>query len=173
MRFEEKTSKQNRLEIVGGFEEGILAIEKATVANGEGENLQRDKTLSQLYCAYGKVLLELDAAECHNLALDPHTLLIGIETVSRDHEPSSYLCKENAENALRNAATLDATNTLAEELLKKITGMESVHQRKPKEFVAELFDSFADTFDQKLVGDLGYTVPQLVGDAVKKIRADL
>jgi len=171
-RCQNKNYKQNRLEIIGGFEEGILAIEKATVARGDGQNLQRDKTLSQLYCAYGKTLLELDAAECHVLALDPHTLLIGIETVSRDDEPSTFLCTENAENALRNAATLDATNSLAEELLETITGMDSVHERKPKEFVAELFDSFADTFDEKLMDGLGYTVPQRVGEAAEKLRTN-
>ena len=31
---------RNRLGIVGGFEEGILAIEQATVARGEGTNVQ-------------------------------------------------------------------------------------------------------------------------------------
>jgi len=161
-----KTS-QNRLEIIGGFEEGILAIEKATVARGDGENLLRDATLSKLYAAYGESLLELNAVECFSLALDPHTLLIGAETVSQDDESSTYLCTENAENHLRNAATLDATNEEAEKILQTITGMDSVHKRKPKEFVAELFDSFADTFDQKLVDGLGYKVPQLVGEAAK------
>eukprot|EP00584_Thalassiosira_punctigera_P027046 CAMPEP_0172578470 /NCGR_PEP_ID=MMETSP1067-20121228/138753_1 /TAXON_ID=265564 ORGANISM="Thalassiosira punctigera, Strain Tpunct2005C2" /NCGR_SAMPLE_ID=MMETSP1067 /ASSEMBLY_ACC=CAM_ASM_000444 /LENGTH=410 /DNA_ID=CAMNT_0013371167 /DNA_START=199 /DNA_END=1427 /DNA_ORIENTATION=+ len=163
-------SHRNRLGIVGGFEEGILAIEKATVARGEGQNVERDRALSKLYCAYGKTLLDLNAAECHQLALDPHTLLIGIETVSRDDEPSAFLCGENAENALRNAASLDATNALAAELLESVTGRESAHERKPKEFVAELFDSFADTFDEKLVKDLGYAVPKLVGDAAKALR---
>lgn len=164
---------QMRLEIVGGFEEGILAIEKATVARGEGQNVKRDQILSQLYCAYGKVLLDLTPLECHNLALDPHTLLIGIETVvsksNSQTPPSTFLCKENAENALRNAATLDATNTLAADLLEGITGGgTSAHERKPKEFVAELFDSFADTFDEKLVVGLGYVVPKMVGDAAKE-----
>ncbi|CAN0130988.1 unnamed protein product, partial [Heterosigma akashiwo] len=126
--------------------------------------------LSKLYCAYGKGLLELTASECHRLALDPYTLLIGIETVKSDDKPSVFLCAENAENALRNAATLDATNTAAEELLETIIGVDLMHERKPKEFVAELFDSFADSFDQKLVDDLGYTVPQLVGEAAKKLR---
>uniref|UniRef100_A0A6U5LB49 Methyltransferase domain-containing protein n=1 Tax=Corethron hystrix TaxID=216773 RepID=A0A6U5LB49_9STRA len=170
-KWQNEKENRHRLEIVGGFEEGILAIEKATVARGEGQNISRDITLSQLYCAYGKVLLELNADECHGLALDPHTLLIGVEKLSRDSIPSTFLCRENAENALRNAATLDANNSLAEELLESILGMESVHKRKPKEFVAELFDSFADTFDQKLVEGLGYIVPQLVGEAAERLRS--
>ena len=167
-RWEKIDPEGNRLEIIGGFEEGILAIEKATVARGEGQNMHRDEILSQLYCAYGKTLLELNADECHKLALDPHTLLIGIESLKG--EPSTFLCKENAENALRNSVTLDATNTLAEELLQTIIGKKSVHERKPKEFVAELFDSFADTFDEKLVNGLVYTVPLLVGDTAKTLR---
>ena len=180
-RFENSNGNQNqtqnriRLEIVGAFEEGILAIEKATVARGEGEDPQRDAALSRLYAAYGKTLLELDSVECRELALDPHTLLIGAETVSRssgdDEPPSTRLCIENSENALRNAVTLDATNSQAGQLLEKITGMDSAHKRKPKEFVAELFDSFADTFDEKLLGNLGYRVPQLVGDAAKRLRS--
>jgi predicted TPR repeat methyltransferase len=44
-----------------------------------------------------------------------------------------------------------------------------VHKRKSKEFVAELFDSFADTFDEKLVNGLGYRVPQLIGEAVGEL----
>jgi len=171
--------KSYRLQLLGGFEEGILAIEQATVARGEGTNVPRDETLSQLYYAYGKVLLDLTAIECRDLALDPHTLLIGIETVKNNAEnapPSTYLCTENSENALRNAITLDATNVKAEELLHTIIGGPEgegsiVHKRKPKEFVAELFDSFADTFDEKLVNDLKYIVPSIVGDAAKAFRS--
>jgi predicted TPR repeat methyltransferase len=164
-----KDSKGKRLEIVGGLEEGILAIEKATL--GAGEDSQRDSVISTLYFIYGKVLNQLSDEECHALALDPHTLLIGAETVSQESAPSEFLCKENAENALRNSITLDATNTDAELLLQSITGLDgsSVHERKPKEFVAELFDSFADTFDEKLVNGLGYKVPEMIGSVAKEL----
>lgn len=162
-------SMSNRLEIIGAIEEGILVIEKATVAMGEGIDVDRDRVLSHMYACYGKMLSELNAEECHNLALDPHTLLIGAETVSRGDEHKTFLCIENSENALRNAVTLDATNTMAEALLEKVTGKgNSVHERKPKEFVAELFDSFADTFDSKL-NSLEYRVPKLVGSAVAQL----
>ncbi|GFH45219.1 hypothetical protein CTEN210_01693 [Chaetoceros tenuissimus] len=162
-------TSSNRLEIVGGFEEGVLAIEKATVARGEADNKERDIALSKLYYGYGYVLMELDASECQSLALDPHTLLIGAETVSKNDEPSTDLCLENAENSLRNAVTLDATNKVADDLLQRITGMDSVHKRKPKEFVAELFDSFADSFDEKLLDGLQYKVPQMIGKSVLKL----
>jgi len=160
----------NRLQLVGGLEEGILAIERETVAQGEGTNVQRDQVLSQLYRAYGEVLLDLTALECYSLALDPHTLLIGIETVSKDTPPSTYLCKENADNALKNSITLDATNSKSEKLLQSITEG-SVYERKPKEFMSELFDSFAETFDDKLVKDLKYVVPSLVGEAAKSFNS--
>jgi len=85
-------------------------------------------------------------------------------------DPSVHLCVENAENSLRNAASLDATNAEAERLLRYILGGEgTVHERKPKEFVAELFDSFADTFDEKLLDGLSYKVPRLVGDLVEEL----
>jgi len=166
------SNARSKLEIVGAMEEGILVIEKATVEMGEGIDVDRDVVLSHLYTGYGKMLSELNSQECHNLALDPHTLLIGAETVSRGDEPKRFLCIENAENALRNAVTLDATNTQAEELLEQITGKDtatSVHERKPKEFVAELFDSFADSFDEKL-NSLEYKVPKLVGNTVQQLN---
>lgn len=158
----------DRLELVGAVEEGILMIEKTT--RYEGDNVNRDAALSTLYAGYGQILLNLTPNECHALALDPHTLLIGAETVKKASSPSVHLCIENAENALRNAATLDATNADAQELLHQVTNSEEgVHTRKPKEFVAELFDSFADTFDDKLVKGLGYKVPQFVGNTAKEL----
>ena len=60
----------------------------------------------------------------------------------------------------------------AEKWLELITGNDGsgVHKRKPKAFVAELFDSFADTYDEKLVKNLSYKVPELVGEAAKKLH---
>jgi predicted TPR repeat methyltransferase len=171
-RFENTSDSRNRLELVGALEEGILVIEQATL--GDGQDLERDAAISRLYHGYGHTLSLLTANECLQLALDSHTLLIGADTVKdRDHQvpPSTHLCIENAENALRNAVTLDATNSKAEALLRHITGEGSstVHKRKPKEFVAELFDSFADSFDEKL-GSLGYKVPRLVGETVQRLN---
>lgn len=169
-RFDGTDNEDERLEIVGALEESILAIETVTVARGAGEDPQRDASLSSLYTSYGYTLMHMSADECHKLALDPHTLLIGADTIPQNDDPSSYLCIENAENALRNAATLDATNTDAENLLMKVTGTASVHERKPKEFVAELFDSFADKFDDVLIENLQYKVPQMVGETVRLLR---
>ena len=159
-----------RLALIGALEEAILIIEKSTLH--EGENRQRDGVLAQLYASYGHTLIDLSPHECRLLALDPHTLLIGADTVDPVKPPSTHLCVENAENSLRNAVTLDATNRNAQQLLEGIlqNGGVDVHTRKPKEFVAELFDSFADTFDEKLLKGLQYKVPKLVGEVVQSLR---
>ena len=123
---------------------------------------------------------------CYDLAKDPHTLLIGApERVNeylkkKDSKNKSSntdllaslfgpLCRDNAENALRNALTLDASCTEAETLLDVISSGDIAHTRKPKEFVAELFDSFADTFDEQLTKGLEYRVPQIIGSKVEEI----
>lgn len=170
---ESSTAQQSsrlRLELIGALEESILMIEKSTLE--EGENRRRDAALSRLYAAYGHTLTELSSDECQTLALDPHTLLIGADSLDKSKPPSSHLCIENAENSLRNAVTLDAANQNGQHLLEGLLkdGGADVHTRKPKEFVAELFDSFADTFDEKLLKGLQYKVPKLVGDTVQSLR---
>jgi hypothetical protein len=78
--------RRRRLEIIGALEEGILTIEKTVFQGGRGgggqrEDPPRDRAPSKLYTAYGRALSELDPNECLQLALYPHTLLIGAETV--------------------------------------------------------------------------------------------
>ena len=53
-------------------------------------------------------------------------------------------------------------------LMKAIKG-ESSLARSPEDYVAEHFDSFADVFDAKLVGVLGYDVPEKLCSAVRRI----
>lgn len=155
---------RNKLEVIGAMEESILILERFVFEQEQGRgDATRDRTLSKLYTAYATALSQLSPSQCQQLAKDPHTLLIGAETVK---EASTAVCLENADNSARNAATLDATNQEAESLLA-ILNSKSVHERKPKEFVAELFDSFADSFDQKLLENLEYKVPALVGNLTK------
>mmetsp|Transcript_9130 Transcript_9130/g.27141 ORF Transcript_9130/g.27141 Transcript_9130/m.27141 type:complete len:502 (+) Transcript_9130:63-1568(+) len=162
--------------------------------NAAADDEARDSALAVLYTEYGRLLLITSEPTsdtthpCFELAKDPHTLLIGaperlseydrkkkISTEDKGtliHSLFGPLCRDNAENALRNAISLDATCRIAEELLEKITGLsseDSVHARKPKEFVAELFDSFAETFDEKLTKTLDYRVPQIIGSKVAEI----
>lgn len=170
-RFVKKSADQSpkadyRLPIVGAMEESILVLERFIFEQQQGrEEKVRDQTLSRLYLVYATALSQLTDVECKALAMDPHTLLIGADTVKSSSTPSTFLCMENAENSARNAATLDATNQQAEALLEQLLPSQTgtVHERKPKEFVAELFDSFADSFDEKLLHGLEYKVPQMVG----------
>eukprot|EP00977_Amphora_coffeiformis_P006777 scaffold1485_cov171-Amphora_coffeaeformis.AAC.16 len=157
-------STPTRLQRIGALEESILMIERAIYEMGEPDDPIRDKALAHLYYAYSKTLLSLTGEDCFALAKDPHTMLMGAELVQ---EASTNVCRENAENHLRNAATLDATHLQAAVLLADVLGQQAdgIHQRKPKEFVAELFDSFAESFDEKLVKGLAYRVPELVGQA--------
>lgn len=160
-----------RLQVVGAIEESILLIERMVHQMGDPTDAVRDKNLAHLYYAYGKTLFTLTADECLALAQDPHTFLMGAEQVKT---PSTHVCRENAENHLRNAVTLDATHDIADSLLGEILDQQAdqdgIHRRKPKEFVAELFDSFADHFDEKLVKGLAYKVPLLVGQAAQAQR---
>ena len=178
-----------RLQAIGTLEESILTIERAIYEMGQPDDVVRDKALAHLYYAYSKVLLSLTADECLALARNPHTLLIGAEQAihaasssgtsqqasssSSSQRFTTHVCRENAENHLRNAATLDATHRAAETTLAELLSQQAegshdgIHQRKPKEFVAELFDSFADSFDEKLVKGLAYKVPALVGQAAR------
>ncbi len=159
----------DRLDVVGALEESILIIERAIFQEDQDANPARDVALSKLYTMYAKSLMNLDGKECLALALDPHTLLIGAEMVNKSN-PDNHICVENAENSLRNAVSLDATNNEANQLISYITGKaDTVHKRKPTEFVAELFDSFADTFDDKLLNTLDYKVPGLVGELAKRL----
>lgn len=152
------------LQRIAALEESILLIERIIYEAGQPDDPVRDRALAHLYYVYSKTLLSLSAEDCLALAKDPHTMLLGAELVQ---EPSTHACRENAENHLRNAATLDAAHAQTTALLAEVLGQpqDGVHQRKPKEFVAELFDSFADSFDEKLVKGLAYKVPELVGRA--------
>lgn len=187
------------VEIVGGIEEGILTIERivvqqqqAGIRTSSDEENAIDASLAVLYTEYGRLLMYSSETttnkplrathRCYELAKDPHTLLIGApERVAEYNRKKptqgddqtllaslfGSLCKDNAENALRNAIGLNETLNEARELLESIGDQE--HKRKPKEFVTELFDSFADTFDEKLTKTLEYRVPQIVGETVKEM----
>lgn len=196
----EKKGSVSTTGIVGAMEEGILTIERIVFQQESSGNTSddeaRDSALAAMYTEYGRLLLYSSEPpiplsgnphKCFDLANDPHTLLIGAPERLKKYDNKKQttenesqlidtlfgpLCKDNAENALRNALSLDATYQEAERLLEEITGLssrDSVHARKPKEFVAELFDSFAESFDEKLTKSLDYRVPQIIGSKVKDI----
>ena len=209
---ESRPTDPSAVEIVGAMEEGILTIERIVFQQQEQETSgniadddARDASLAVLYTEYGRLLMyssettkildDKKSSEssrhhrCHELAKDPHTLLIGAperlneyrkkeDTLKGDDDDEKdllaslfgSLCRDNAENALRNAISLDANCNEAKKLLDDIIATSSSGDtRKPKEFVAELFDSFADIFDEKLTKTLDYRVPQIIGSKVAEL----
>ena len=162
------------LEAIQAYERSILIIERAAEESGEGENVERDRYLSKLYYGYGVQLSDLTPEACKRLADDERSLLIGNNERTGDDD-MKRLCTEAAQNALRSAAILDATNAQASHMLAAISaedgGDDGVHRRASPEFVAALFDDFASTFDEKL-GALEYRVPGIIGATAAKARGN-
>lgn len=164
---------------IHAFERAILLIEQIMAEQGQaGEDPARDVYLSKLYYGYGMTLSELSPEACQILAAAPNTLLIGSNSNRNRNKndqtttTNAIICLENAQNALRSAAILDATNVQAAHMLAAMGeggGGDGVHRRATPEFVAALFDDFADTFDEKL-GALEYKVPRIMGDAARRAR---
>jgi hypothetical protein len=92
--------------------------------------------LADLYVGYGTMLQQLTPMECWKLSSDPHTLLLGAPErlaefqlkLSEDGRAQDEiqlirslftpLCFDNVDDAVRNAMSLDATNTKAIKLLE-------------------------------------------------------
>ena len=168
---------------VRAYERAILLIEREAEeeeqAGGGGGGAGGDGDLWALYSGYGGGLGARGPPRALGLERDEHSLLIGNE---RDGDGdgdgdgedqaaaaaanAKRLCTETALNALRSAAILDAGNSVAAHMLAALSaadgGDDGVHRRASPEFVATLFDDFADTFDEKL-GSLEYRVPGLIG----------
>jgi len=184
------------------IEQFVFEQEQSGAPPNQVDDEARDSALVILYTEYGRLLWYSSeiphppsswdhphpSHRCWGLAKDPQTLLIGAperineyrrhrkKVAEHDHpllvKLFGPLCRDNAENAIRNALSMDETHEEAIELLQEITssGDANAQQtRKPKEFVAEIFDAFADTFDEQLTKKLEYRVPQIIGDKVGKI----
>ena len=85
-----------------------------------------------------------------------------------------YRARRHAEAAeiYRKWLACDPDNPTARHMLAASTG-ENVPSRAGDAYVADMFDAFADTFDENL-HDLGYRAPQLLADAVAtKLKARL
>ena len=65
-----------------------------------------------------------------------------------------------AERAYRSCLVDHPTHGMATHLLAAMTGAKT--HRAPSDYVRDLFDDYADTFDADLVNDLNYVVPQLI-----------
>ena len=72
--------------------------------------------------------------------------------------------KEGAEIAYRSCLAQHPDHGMASHLLAAMTGAKT--NRAPKNYVQDLFDDYAETFDRDLVNDLNYVVPQLIENSV-------
>lgn len=72
-----------------------------------------------------------------------------------------------AEQAWRMALKLDPTDRAGAALKLQLTGALAPQPAPPSAFVETLFDQYAETFDQALVGTLGYRAPALLFEAIR------
>ncbi|MBX3570555.1 MAG: methyltransferase domain-containing protein [Rhizobiaceae bacterium] len=71
-----------------------------------------------------------------------------------------------AERAWRTVLRLEPDDRPGAGLKLHLIGAEAVPNAPPSPFVEALFDEYAPTFDEKLVGALGYRVPRLLEEAI-------
>ena len=72
--------------------------------------------------------------------------------------------KEGAEIAYRSCLDQHPDHSMASHLLAAMTGAKT--NRAPRNYIRDLFDDYAETFDSDLVNDLNYVVPDLIENAL-------
>ncbi|KZM51706.1 3-demethylubiquinone-9 3-methyltransferase [Labrenzia sp. OB1] len=77
---------------------------------------------------------------------------------------------EGAEKAYRHALTLDPVDTGGVSIRLAAMGVQDAPEKMPDAYVATLFDQHADVFDDILVDELGYCVPLLVRDLIRRLE---
>ena len=160
------------LRAISAYSTAILLIEQLA------DEAQDACVLSQLYYGYGLQLAELSPSMCSQLASRPDSLLVG-ECANGDGNGQINICLENAQNALRTSVVLNPENVQANHMLAALasdsarSGSEFGLSKASSAFVEALFDDFADTFDDRLVDQLQYVVPELVGDAAAALKRSL
>lgn len=70
-----------------------------------------------------------------------------------------------AVDCFRKTCLLDPQNEEAAHMLAAMSGQTT--RSAPKAWIRRLFDQYSDRFDQHIVEDLGYTVPEQLADALK------
>jgi predicted TPR repeat methyltransferase len=76
-----------------------------------------------------------------------------------------------AETAFREALALDPLDTGGVSIRLAAIGAEPAPEKMPDAYVATLFDQHADVFDEILVDELGYCVPLLLREAIRRLDA--
>ncbi|WP_299811287.1 methyltransferase [uncultured Roseibium sp.] len=77
---------------------------------------------------------------------------------------------EGAIEAYRHALTLDPVDTGGVSIRLAAMGAQDAPEKMPDAYVATLFDQHADVFDDILVDELGYCVPLLVRDLIRRLE---
>jgi len=79
--------------------------------------------------------------------------------------------KIGAERAYRMCLEKHSNHGMAKHLLAAMLG--TTTDRAPDDYVRDLFDDYADSFEQDLLNDLNYVVPDLIGKELKKLTKPL
>jgi len=79
--------------------------------------------------------------------------------------------KIGAECAYRKCLEEDPNHGMAKHLLAAMLG--TTTDRAPDDYVRDLFDDYADSFEQDLLDDLNYVVPVLIGKELEKLTKPL
>jgi len=72
-----------------------------------------------------------------------------------------------AEDSFKEVIRINPDNNTAKYFLAILMGDNSMTS-SPDEYVQELFDGYAETFDDQLIGQLQYKTPELIGDMINK-----
>ena len=79
--------------------------------------------------------------------------------------------KTGAEWAYRKCLEKNPNHGMAKHLLAAMLG--TTTDRAPDDYVRDLFDDYADNFEQELLNDLNYVVPDLIGKELRKLTKPL
>jgi predicted TPR repeat methyltransferase len=121
---------------------------------------------AELHNALGSTLRKLDEPELAEgyyrqaVGLDPDYGSAWTNLATILHVLGRY---EEAMDCYSRAIELDDRTESADYMLAALTG--SNRQTSPRSYVRDLFDGYAENFDQSLVGNLEYNVPELLKKA--------
>lgn len=158
-----------RLDAAKCLQRAILLAEKVEEeyeAAGDGRLTSVLHALATAYYGLGTALGHLTPAEVEAALADDELVLIG---------SGEHAVEESASNALRTAVNLAESDpklrAKAEHALAAVRHSKSTKRASPA-FVKALFDDFASTFDEQLINDLEYHVPELLAERARQRRPE-
>lgn len=165
-----------RLDAAKCLQRAILSAEKVEAeyeANNDGRLSSVLHALATAYYGLGTALGHLTPDEERAACADSDLVLLGDST---DDDPAAVVA-ESASNALRTAVALAGRDhklkVMAEHALAAVKHDGMSKTRASPAFVRALFDEFAATFDEQLLNDLDYHVPELLADSARRrMRSD-